>query len=90
VALAQCASHPSEAAPSVLGWGAGLGPPDRADRARRRAGVQWRRLLWDNHAAYSSWEDFRHPQQLLEANRPRPQGGAGGAAKRGPALRSGL
>jgi DNA invertase Pin-like site-specific DNA recombinase len=51
---------------------------------------QWRILLLDNHAGYISWEDFLHTQQLLEANRNRQQGGAGGAAKRGPVLLSGL
>ena len=52
--------------------------------------AQWRIVLRDNHAGYMSWEDFLHTQQLLEANRHRSQGGAGGAAKRGPALLSGL
>src|SRR5262245_14930728 len=52
--------------------------------------AQWRIVLLDNHAGYMSWEDFLHTQQLLEANRNRSQGGAGGAAKRGPALLSGL
>ena len=52
--------------------------------------AQWRMLLWDNHVGDISWEAFLHTQQLLEANRNRSQGGAGGAAKRGPALLSGL
>ena len=52
--------------------------------------AQWRLVLRDNHAGDISWEDFLHNQQLLEANRHRPQGGAGGAAKGGPALLSGL
>jgi Recombinase len=52
--------------------------------------AQWRIVRLDHHAGDMSWEDFLHTQQLLEANRTRSQGGAGGAAKRGPALLSGL
>jgi hypothetical protein len=52
--------------------------------------AQWRILLLDNHPGYISWEDFLQTQELLAANSNRPQGGAGGAAKRGPALLSGV
>jgi Recombinase zinc beta ribbon domain len=52
--------------------------------------AQWRIVRLDNHAGYISWEDFLPNQQLLEAHRNRAQAGAGGAAKRGPALLSGL
>jgi DNA invertase Pin-like site-specific DNA recombinase len=64
----------------------------RAHQSQRRKKpvAQWRILLLDNHAGYISWEDFLHTQQLLEANSNRPQEGTGGAAKRGPALLSGL
>jgi DNA invertase Pin-like site-specific DNA recombinase len=62
----------------------------RQSHRRQKPVAQWRILLLDNHAGYIGWEDFLHPQQLLEANRNRPQDGAGGAAKRGPALLSGL
>ncbi len=62
----------------------------RQSHRQKQPVAQWRILLLDNHAGYISWEDFLHTQQLLEANRNRPQGGAGGAAKRGPALLSGL
>jgi len=57
---------------------------------RKKPVAQWRMLLLDHHPGYSSWEDFLHTQQLLEAKSPMPQAGAGGAAKRGPALRSGV
>src|SRR5215813_6688615 len=62
----------------------------RQSHRQKQPVAQWRIVLLDNHAGYISWEDFLHTQQLLEANRHRPQGDAGGAAKRGPALLSGL
>ena len=62
----------------------------RQSHRQRQPVAQWRIGLLDNHAGYISWEDFLHNQQRLEANRHRPQGGAGGAAKGGPALLSGL
>jgi DNA invertase Pin-like site-specific DNA recombinase len=62
----------------------------RQSHRQKQPVAQWRIVLRDNHAGYMSWEDFLHTQQLLEANRNRSQGGAGGAAKRGPALLSGL
>ena len=62
----------------------------RQSHRRQKPVAQGRILLRDNHAGDMGWEDFLHTQQLLEANRNRPQDGAGGAAKRGPALLSGL
>ena len=62
----------------------------RQSNRRQKPVAQWRILLLDNHPGYISWEDFLYTQQLLEANRNRAQGGAGGAAKRGSALLSGL
>jgi len=62
----------------------------RQSHRQRQPVAQWRILLLDNHSGYISWEEFLHIQQLLEANRHRLQGEAGGAAKRGPALLSGL
>jgi DNA invertase Pin-like site-specific DNA recombinase len=62
----------------------------RQSHRRKKPVAQWRILLLDNHAGYIGWEDFLHTQQLLAANCNRPQDGAGGAAKRGPALLSGL
>jgi DNA invertase Pin-like site-specific DNA recombinase len=62
----------------------------RQSHRQRQPVAQWRILLLDNHPGYISWEEFLHTQQLLETNRHRPQGEAGGAAKRGPALLSGL
>jgi Recombinase len=60
-------------------------------RARRKKPLeQWRMLLVENHPGDSSWAAFLHNQQLWEANSHMPAEGAGGAAKRGPALRSGL
>lgn len=62
----------------------------RQSHRQKQPVAQWRIVLLDNHAGYISWEEFLHNQQVLEANRHRPQGGAGGAAKGGPALLSGL
>jgi DNA invertase Pin-like site-specific DNA recombinase len=62
----------------------------RQSHRQQQPVAQWRIVLLDNHAGYIGWEDFLHNQQLLAANRPRPQSGAGGAAKGGPALLSGL
>jgi len=62
----------------------------RQSHRQKQPGAQWRMVLLDKHAGDSSWEDFLHTQQLLEATRHRPQGGPGGAAKRGPAVLSGL
>ena len=62
----------------------------RQSHRQKQPVAQWRILLLDNHAGSMSWEDFLHTQQLLEANRHRSPGDAGGAAKRGPALLSGL
>jgi len=62
----------------------------RQSHRQKQPVAQWRMLLLDNHAGSMSWEDFLHTQQLLEANRHRSPGDAGGAAKRGPALLSGL
>ena len=62
----------------------------RQRQRRQKPVAQWRLLLRDHHAGYMGWEDFLHPQQLWAANRNRPQDGAGGAAKRGPAFLSGL
>jgi DNA invertase Pin-like site-specific DNA recombinase len=57
---------------------------------QKKPRAQWRILLRDNHPGYISWEDLLHLQALLAAKSHRPQGGAGGAAKRGPALLSGV
>jgi hypothetical protein len=62
----------------------------RQSHRQKQPVAQWRIDLLDNHAGDISWEDFLYSQPLLEANRHRPQGGAGGAAKQGPALLSGL
>jgi hypothetical protein len=62
----------------------------RQSHRQKQPGAQWRIVLLDHPAGDMSWEDFLHLQQLLEANRHRPQGSAGGAAKRGPVLLGGL
>jgi DNA invertase Pin-like site-specific DNA recombinase len=56
----------------------------------RKPPDQWRVLLLDNHVGYISWEDYQRIQQVLEANGAMREGQAGGAAKGGGALLSGL
>jgi DNA invertase Pin-like site-specific DNA recombinase len=62
----------------------------RQTTRRKKPRDQWRILQLDNHPGYLSWEEFVSNQQQLEANCAMPKEGAGGAAKRGPALLSGL
>jgi hypothetical protein len=62
----------------------------RHSHRQKQPVAQWRIVLLDNHAGDIGGEDFLHTQQLWEAHRTRAQGSAGGAAKRGPAWRSGL
>ena len=56
----------------------------------RKPQEQWRVLQLDNHAGYISWEEYQRIQQILEANGAMRGGQAGGAAKGGGALLSGL
>jgi DNA invertase Pin-like site-specific DNA recombinase len=62
----------------------------RQSTRRKKPLERWRILLLENHPGYISWEEFGQNQQTLEANRHMPEDAAGGAAKRGPALLSGL
>jgi len=56
----------------------------------RKPQEQWRVLQLDNHVGYISWEEYQRIQQILEANGAMREGQAGGAAKGGGALLSGL
>ena len=62
----------------------------RQSTRRKKPRERWRILLLDNHPGSISWEEFWQHQHSLEANRNMPQDAAGGAARRGPALLSGL
>jgi hypothetical protein len=62
----------------------------RQSPRRKKPREQWRLLMLDHHPGYISWEEFVQNQQTLEANRHTPEEAVGGAAKRGPALLSGL
>lgn len=62
----------------------------RQTTRRKKPRDQWRILRLDNHPGYLSWDEFLSNQQQLEANRAVREESAGGAAKRGPALLSGL
>src|SRR5262245_44257470 len=65
------------------------GRPHHAGRLRKPQ-EQWRILLLDNHTGYISWEEYQRIQQILETNGAMREGQAGGAAKGGSALLSGL
>src|SRR6516225_320624 len=56
----------------------------------RKSQEQWRVLLLDDHVGYISWDAYQRIQQVLEANGAMREGQAGGAAKGGGALLSGL
>lgn len=62
----------------------------RQQSRRKKPMEQWRFLILDNHVGYISWAEFLDNRRALEANSSMPKEGAGGAAKRGPALLSGL
>jgi DNA invertase Pin-like site-specific DNA recombinase len=62
----------------------------RQTTRRKKPREQWRILRLENHPGYLSWDEFLSNQQQLEANSAMPKEAAGGAAKRGPALLSGL
>jgi DNA invertase Pin-like site-specific DNA recombinase len=62
----------------------------RQSTRRKKPLEQWRIVLLEQHPGYISWDMFLQNQQLLEAHRAMPAEAAGGAAKRGPALLSGL
>lgn len=62
----------------------------RQTTRQKKPREQWRVLRLENHPGSMSWEEFLLHPQRLEANSPVPHEGAGGAAKRGPALLSGL
>jgi len=86
--------HPSYAGALVDGRAAAklVLVDGRAHQSQRQKKplAQWRSLLLANHPGYLSWEDVLQTPELLAANSHRPPGGAGGAAKRGPAFLSGL
>lgn len=62
----------------------------RQTTRRKKPRDQGRIVRLDNHPGYLSWDEFIANQQQLEANCAMPKEAAGGAAKRGPALLSGL
>jgi hypothetical protein len=56
----------------------------------RKPPEEWKILLVGHHSGYISWEEYLENQRRLEANVAWSEGEAGGAAKLGPALLSGL
>jgi DNA invertase Pin-like site-specific DNA recombinase len=92
--LSQLLTKPSYAGALVSGRTEAK-PVIAAGRARQRTRRQkprerWRILLLDHQSGSISGEEFWQPQQTLEANRHLPEDAAGGAARRGPAVLSGL
>lgn len=80
----------------VLGYGRTAAKIVIADGRAKQAGrhrkppEEWKVLILDNHPGYISWEEYRKNQQILEANLAMRDGQAGGAAKGGSALLTGL
>ena len=62
----------------------------RKTRGHRRSMEQWDVLIRDHHPGYISWKEFLTNQRQLENNLAGHHLGGSGAAKRGPALLSGL
>jgi DNA invertase Pin-like site-specific DNA recombinase len=65
------------------------------DRARKSYGhelpiEEWPTVIHNHHPGYISWEQFLRIQKQLEENVHKDHHGGRGAAKRGPALLSGL
>jgi hypothetical protein len=90
----QMLTHPYYAGALVYGRTAAktVGEDGRARHTTRqkKPREQWRGLLLEHHPGYISWEECGQNQQTWEANCRMAHAGAGGAAKRGPALLSGL
>jgi len=59
-------------------------------RRVRKPMDEWRVLIPDHHEGYISWEDFERIQQMLSTNAATFGSRTTGAAKKGPALLSGL
>jgi excisionase family DNA binding protein len=57
---------------------------------RRKPRDQWKVLILDNHDGYIGWEDYQEHLRMLEENAAMRAGQAGGAARNGSALLSGL
>jgi len=67
-------------------------PGERVGTARhhKRCPEEWTVCLRDHHEAYITWDEYLHAQRILEANVSRRATPQAGAAKRGPAMLSGL
>jgi DNA invertase Pin-like site-specific DNA recombinase len=59
-------------------------------RRHKRHVEEWTVCLRDHHEGYITWDEYLHTQRILEANVSRRQTATAGAAKRGPAMLSGL
>jgi DNA invertase Pin-like site-specific DNA recombinase len=67
-------------------------PGERTGTARhhKRHPAEWTVCLRDHHEGYITWDEYLHTQRILEANVSRRATPQTGAAKRGPAMLSGL
>jgi len=59
-------------------------------RRHKRHAEEWTVCLRDHHEGYITWDEYLHTQRILEANVSRRATPQAGAAKRGPAMLSGL
>ena len=66
------------------------GRAQRSSSRLHRPMDQWEVLIREHHPGYICWEQYLKNRQLMAKNMAQPTGEAGGAAKRGPALLSGL
>lgn len=62
----------------------------RATSRRRKPREKWNVLILDNHVGYITWEEYLENQAMLESNTSQRQPSGKGAAKKGPALLTGL
>jgi DNA invertase Pin-like site-specific DNA recombinase len=79
----------------AYGFGRTGGESEVRDGALKKRRVrkpldEWRVLIHDHHEGYISWEDFERVQRMLSANAATFGSKTTGAAKKGPALLSGL
>jgi len=66
------------------------GRAQRGSSRLRRSMEQWEVLIREHHPGYICWEQYLKNRQLMAKNLAQRKGEAGGAAKKGPALLSGL
>jgi hypothetical protein len=66
------------------------GRAHKSSSRRYKSIEQWEVLLLDHHCGYIGWEEYLKNRKLMAENLAQREGEGGGAAKKGPALLSGL